>query len=391
MESKAEKANTQLPLLILQKTLGSGTDGSVYWATEKNGQRSIALKVFQLCRSAGVQNERKAHARLQSGATNPFILKTWNMLCDGRSLQIHPRIRRENTPLESLGPDTVILPMELAQSDLLRQLAVAQSFDEETCRKCFKEILLGLKFAHDRQVGHCDIKMENILIGMDGHIKISDWGSSITGSENRHSNQMLTKSIRGTKMYAAPEVMQQREIAEDKSLGKYEWDAYKGDVWCAAIILFIMSSGKAPFHTASLEDDWFRTFLHITGQEAKLASMFYRMQEAYDISPTPVEETVQDIQERAQEKIQSGRYFKWPETRSEALTDLLESMLRVDPQERISVQEALEHPWISSQFSPQQNKKTCKKENIEAYGSCSSETLEGSSPESVNGDSVCAR
>ncbi len=49
---------------------------------------------------------------------------------------------------------------------------------EEEARYCFIEILLGIQYLHGQNIIYRDIKPENIMIDMDGNLKIADFGLS---------------------------------------------------------------------------------------------------------------------------------------------------------------------------------------------------------------------
>jgi serine/threonine protein kinase len=53
-----------------------------------------------------------------------------------------------------------------------------RSFSEKTAKFYFSEILIGLEYLHSKNVVYRDIKPENILIDIDGHIRIADFGLS---------------------------------------------------------------------------------------------------------------------------------------------------------------------------------------------------------------------
>ena len=53
------------------------------------------------------------------------------------------------------------------------------------------EIASGLKFLHENNIAHCDVKSDNILLGKDGKLKLSDFGSSLRMNEPE-DNILLT-------------------------------------------------------------------------------------------------------------------------------------------------------------------------------------------------------
>ena len=93
------------------------------------------------------------------------------------------------------------------------------------------EVVEGMKYVHSQKVIHRNLKPTNILIGSDGHIKISDFGISKLMSVE---DQSMTGGV-GTQRFMAPEILNQEEYNE------------KVDVYSFGVVLFfILSGGEFP-------------------------------------------------------------------------------------------------------------------------------------------------
>jgi serum/glucocorticoid-regulated kinase 2 len=71
---------------------------------------------------------------------------------------------------------------------------------EDEARYCFIEILLGIQYLHSQNIVYRDIKPENIMIDMDGNLKIADFGLSKIGLR---PNDLATTYC-GSPEYMAP-------------------------------------------------------------------------------------------------------------------------------------------------------------------------------------------
>ena len=95
------------------------------------------------------------------------------------------------------------------------------------------------------KIAHLDLKLENILIGDDGKLKICDFGMT-------YSIDDLIRKQHGTKFYCAPEI---------HTVGDY--NPYMGmpaDIFSLGMILFILAFGAPPISMASNNDPNYRIF-----------------------------------------------------------------------------------------------------------------------------------
>lgn len=105
---------------------------------------------------------------------------------------------------------------------------------------------------HDLKIMHCDIKPCNILVGLDGHLAIADFGLSYVPKNDRHLLKYCKRwDIVGTAAYMAPEVLNCTMSSGYKSTA---------DVWSLGVVLYEMGSGlRDPyFHCTDAQEQQYR-------------------------------------------------------------------------------------------------------------------------------------
>jgi serine/threonine-protein kinase Chk2 len=157
---------------------------------------------------------------------------------------------------------------------------------------------------HERSIVHRDIKPENILLyDKDLHVKLADFGlAKIIGEES------FTTTLCGTPSYVAPEILQS---------SNHRRYTRAVDVWSLGVVLYICLCGFPPFSD-----------------------------ELYDPVNNPY---------TLAQQILGGRFDYpspyWDSVGDPAL-DLIDRMLTVDPDKRISIDDCLEHPWTTGREIP---------------------------------------
>lgn len=121
-----------------------------------------------------------------------------------------------------------------------------------------------MKYLHANQIAHRDLKPDNILISLDGQIKITDFGvSNDFANETRLSRKDgFVTDTKGTWPYWAPEMC-------DDDMHKY--NAFVADVWAAGVCLYIFVFGKLPFWGRSC-DEIFEQILKLQTQSLEYPS-----------------------------------------------------------------------------------------------------------------------
>ena len=136
----------------------------------------------------------------------------------------HPQIVRV---LEfGVTPDyTPFLAMTYAPHGTLRRRhPKGTSLSQETIVTYVKQVAAALQFAHDHTLIHRDVKPENMLIGQNGEVLLSDFGIAVAA---HHTDTQNKEEISGTVFYMAPEQLQgrPRPASDQYSLAVivYEW------------------------------------------------------------------------------------------------------------------------------------------------------------------------
>ncbi|XP_046840498.1 serine/threonine-protein kinase Chk2-like isoform X2 [Xenia sp. Carnegie-2017] len=191
--------------------------------------------------------------------------------------------------------DKLFIVLELVEGGELYDRIVKQKrLDERVTKFYFYQMLVAVKYLHEEGFTHRDLKPENVLLSSfdeETLVKITDFGLSKFVGE-----QSLMQTLCGTPSYLAPEVLSSNGVLS------YKKDC---DCWSLGVILYVCLSGGAPF------------------------------------TNTP--------ENPLTKQIISGAYsfsnHCWRNVSGEA-KDLIKKLMTVDPNQRITVAQALEHPWM---------------------------------------------
>ncbi|CAG5112477.1 Oidioi.mRNA.OKI2018_I69.chr2.g6691.t1.cds [Oikopleura dioica] len=176
--------------------------------------------------------------------------------------------------------------------ELFEDIVTREYYSEREASRCIQQILEAVSFCHKNDVVHRDLKPENLLLDSkrpNAAIKLADFGLAIECQGNKPDHF----GFAGTPGYLSPEVIKKE---------KYNKPV---DMWAVGVILYILLVGYPPF--------W----------EEDAKAMYEIIREGKYSYPSPEWDTV-----------------------SRDAKQLIDSMLRVDPNKRITAVEALRHPWI---------------------------------------------
>ncbi|XP_052083237.1 protein kinase C iota type-like isoform X2 [Mytilus californianus] len=115
--------------------------------------------------------------------------------------------------------------------DLMFHMQRQRKLHEEHARFYAAEICLALNFLHERGIVYRDLKLDNVLLDHDGHVKLTDYGMCKEGLVPGDR----TNTFCGTPNYIAPEVLRGEE---------YDFSV---DWWALGVLMFEMLAGRSPF------------------------------------------------------------------------------------------------------------------------------------------------
>lgn len=115
------------------------------------------------------------------------------------------------------------------KDDIWKMLRQSGRFPESKASIYIKQICSALDYMHSRNIIHRDIKPENILVGCDDTLKLADFGWSVCNKDKKRN------TFCGTAEYLPPEMC--KEDIYD----------FKADIWCVGILCYEFVTGATPF------------------------------------------------------------------------------------------------------------------------------------------------
>ncbi|CAD8097991.1 unnamed protein product [Paramecium sonneborni] len=238
------------------KELGSGAFGKVFLVKHKADGEIFAMKALK-------KKTLILKKQIKYAITEANVLK----MCK------HPFILGLHFAFQT--PNYLYLVLDYCQGgDLSYHIANQGKFSEEDARFYAAEIILAIEYLHTKDIIYRDMKPENILLDIQGHVKLADFGLS----KENVSDQDKAKSFCGSPAYLSPDILSQ------KGAGK------PSDIYGIGCVMFEMMTGESPYYN----DD---------------------IQQMY-------------------KNIQSGT-LKWPKKMSAEAKNLISKMLERDPNKRI--------------------------------------------------------
>jgi len=280
--------------LKLEEKLGKGSCGTVWKVVSEETDAVYALKIVSKKSGDTVQKEFLKEVNVLKSLDHENILGMHGWFQDEENLY---------------------LVLDCAETDLFA--FDPEDWEPEWVKKYIREALSGLAYLHDRFIVHCDFKAHNLLRLKNGRVVVADLGSCHVGTD------LATRFV-GTPPYMAPEVLRIRFGSETERLVP---DGYHSpvDIWALGVQVFYMLTGDFPY-----------------GQSTKT-------DEGVIVPETDGEKLLKDIESKF--KSSSDIFANMDKVIPNPAKNFVRKLLTVDPKDRMTAAQALEHPWITGKVS----------------------------------------
>jgi 3-phosphoinositide dependent protein kinase-1 len=270
---------------VFGRTLGEGSYSTVLLATDRQTLKEYAVKILD--KKHIIKEKKIKYVNIEKDTLNRLIE--------------HPGIVRLYYTFQDSTSLYYVLDVA-SGGELLGVLKKIGSFDEECTRFYGAEILDAIEHMHNRGVIHRDLKPENVLLDDQMHIKITDFGTAKLLPDPRKPKETASydpgdqdeestraRSFVGTAEYVSPELL------TDKNACK------ASDLWAFGCIIYQLLTGRPPFKAGNE----YQTFQKIVGLD-----------------------------------------YEFPPGFPPAARDLIERLLVLDPQRRLSIEHIKNHEFF---------------------------------------------
>lgn len=298
---------------VIKEEIGRGSYGAVHLATDQFGNE-YAMKEFSKSRlrkraqsnilkrpgglrpGRGMRSPWSAHKREISESDAAEAKDSLFFIREEIAIMKklnHPNLVSLIEVLDDPEEDSLWMVLEMCKKGVVMKVGLdsdAEAYSAEQCRHWFRDLILGIEYLHAQGIIHRDIKPDNLLLTGDDCLKIVDFGVSEMFEK---SADMRTAKSAGSPAFLPPELCMARH-------GDISGKA--ADIWSMGISLYCLKYGRLPFH----RDNVLEMYDSIRNEDLAI-----------------------------------------PPDEDPNLVDLLHRVLQKDPEQRMTMAELRDHPWVT--------------------------------------------
>ena len=277
---------------VLNKVLGKGLTCECYIGNKvsSDNSESFAIKIFDQKYHKYYLNEVNILSKLSN---NTNIIKLYS---HGEG-----NISSNASEGEILKKKIYFEVMEYAENGELKDYISNKKtrIPEKISSKIFYRMVSVIKYLHENNITHCDIKPENILMCKNFVPKLNDFGFSHIFEHKNGEKDWTLFHFAGSVIYSGPEIRK----AYTKG-----YNAVKNDIYSLGMLIFVITIGDFPFQKASFSDEKYKFIIK---------KNYDRFWECFN-------------------DIEISDEFK----------DLINKLICFTPNQRLDMDKILEHPWV---------------------------------------------
>lgn len=207
-----QKIGQRVGEYVLHHSIGGGRTSVVWCAKHIKLRRDVAIKIIDKKRTDILLPSIRKEIEISKDLNHPYVTHMYESFED---------------------EEYIYIVMEyMHNGSLAQQISMTGQLAESRAKPYIAQILIALKYLHDHQIIHRDIKAENVLIDVNQNVRLMDYGMS--------STQELARSNCGSHCYAAPEIILHNEYN------------HLVDMWSTGVLFYYMLSGELPFFDSNL-------------------------------------------------------------------------------------------------------------------------------------------
>lgn len=224
-------------------------------------------------------------------------------------IKLHSHLKKHPNIIHCLGsgedPLWTWIAMELAEGgDLFDKIEADEGVGEDIAHFYFAQLISAVGYMHSMGIAHRDIKPENVLLSAEGDLKLSDFG--LAALYKKDGKLRLCNTVCGSPPYIAPEIVSGRRSKRADVLDE-GYLANICDIWSCGVVLFVLLVGNTPWDEPTMRSEEFKEYVETGGH------------------------TTDEL---------------WQQLPAD-IVSLLRGMLKLDCNERFTLDEIRTHPWFT--------------------------------------------